>query len=392
MEPWRGTPGSPAPPPLPGTAMTHRSPLRLPFSFLFVAGLATFGTACGGNGSDGGGDATGIDVQLTGEPSVTYDAQRGRTVVVAQITARRSDGVPLSPAEVAVTMEVDGAAVDNESILQESAQVLSASLHYHLVLDASGSMLQHDPPAFAPMKRAAQESVQAGIDLWADRLGTFSWDLTWFNDVLFHRQGEWQPSDIQSIADPPRDAGTKLYAAVESAAEEMTAAYQAGTAAGSRDRHVMVVLSDGADNLSGFDNAQQVPPTVGATATGARYEQFGWTATTLADAVAAITAHPNLTVHVLAMGSNFALADLANLRALATTGDGQFLENPSSGEIDALFARVTKEITTLQTHGAAIPQQSGDHDFTLVVSGTTFRGAGHTAFSYRAGPDAQVLP
>jgi len=372
--------------------MTHRSLLRFPLSLLILGGVAALGPGCGGNGSDGGGNAAGIDVELTGEPTVTYDAQRGRTVVVAQLTARRSDGVPLSPAEVDVTMEVDGAAVDNESILQESSQVLSSSLHYHLVLDASGSMLQHDPPAFAPMKEAAQGSVQEGIDLWADRLGTFSWDVTWFNDVLFHRQGEWQPSDILSIEDPPLDAGTKLYAAVESATEAMTAAYQAGTAAGPRDRHVMVVLSDGADNLSGFDNAQQAPPTVGSTPTGARYERFGWTATTLGDAVAAITAHPNLTVHVLAMGSSFSAADLDNLRALSAAGNGQLLENPSSGEIDALFTRVTKEFTTIQTQGAAIPQQSGDHDFTLVVNGTTFRGEGRTSFSYRAGPDAQVLP
>jgi len=179
---------------------------------------------------------------------------------------------------------------------------------------------------------------------------------------------------------------------VESAAEEMAAAYQVGTAAGPRDRHVMVVLSDGADNYSDFDNQPTAPPTVGATSTGARYERFGWPETTLDDAVAAITAHPNLTVHVLAMGSKFEPADLDKLRAIATAGNGQLIENPSSGEIDALFARVTKEITTLQTHGASIPQQGGDHDFTLVVNGTTFRGEGRTSFSYRAGPDAQVLP
>jgi hypothetical protein len=371
--------------------MIYRSLLRLPLALLILASLVGFATGCGGNGSDGGGDTASIDVQLTGEPSVTYDAQRGRTVVVAQLTARRSDGVPLSPAEVDVTMEVDGNPIDNESILQGSAEVLSSSLHYHLVLDASGSMLQHNPPAFAPMKAAAQESVQEGLDLWADRPGTFSWDLSWFNDVLFHRQGEWQPSDIASLDEPPADAATKLYAAVESAAEEMAAAYQAGTAAGPRDHHVMVVLSDGADNYSDFDNAQQEPATVGSTLTGAAYERFGWPTTTLDDALAAIAAHPNLTVHVLAMGSKFAGNDLDSLRTLAT-GGGQLLKNPSSAEIAALFARVTKEFTTIQTQGAAIPQQGGDHEFTLLVSGAKFRGDGRTSFSYRAGPDAQVLP
>lgn len=366
--------------------------LAKPLPRLLVFPLVTsllVAAGCGGGG--GGSGSTPVTVELTGDPTVEYDAVRGRTVVVTQFTARRDDGVPVTPEEVRVTMEVDGTAVDNESILQESARELAASLHYYLVLDASGSMLQHDPPAFAPMKEAARRSVEAGIAAWTTRPGIFSWDVTWFNDVLFHRRGLWSPDDIASLPEPPLDAATKLYAAVEQAAAEMLIAYQQGTANGLRDHHVMVVLSDGADNLSDFDNQQAVPTTIGSTASGGAYERFGWPATALADAVAAITAHPAITVHVLAMGSEFAPADLDNLRVLSEAGSGQLLVNPKASEVDALFDRVTREFTTVQTAGAAIPQQGGDHELTLVVEGTAFHGEGRLSFAYHAGPGAQLL-
>jgi hypothetical protein len=216
--------------------------------------------------------------------------------------------------------------------------------------------------------------------------------LCWFNDTLFHRTGEWEPADVLSIPDPTLDAATKLYAAVEFMAREMLAARQAGTAGGPRDHHVMVVLSDGADNLSGFDNADITQTSNGATTTGARYRRFGWQATTLDDALGAIAAHTNLTVHVLAMGSNFQQEDLANLQRLADAGGGQLLENPDSSQVDALFQRVTKEFSTLQTLGASIPQQSGDHTFTLVIRGKNSSSQASQTFRYRAGPDAQLLP
>jgi hypothetical protein len=155
----------------------------------------------------------------------------------------------------------------------------------------------------------------------------------------------------------------------------------------------MVVLSDGADNLSSFDDTGVTPTTNRNTSTGAGYTEFGWPSTSLDDAVAAVQAHSNLTVHVLAMGSNFANDDLMNLRALATAGGGQFLRNPASSGIANLFERVTKEFTTLQTQGATIPQpQPADHTFTLLVRGIRFGGEAQVSFRYRAGPEAQYLP
>lgn len=340
-----------------------------------------------------------VTVELAGDPTVAYDPARGRTTVVVQFIARGADGVPLAPSDLAVEMLVDDRPVDNESILQESSQELAASVLYGLVLDASGSMLQHEPPAFGPMKDAARKSVQDGIDLWQNRPGSFSWDLCWFNDVLFRRQGAWGPADVSSIPEPPQDAATKLYAATQFTARQMADAREAGTAAGVRDQHILVIFSDGADNLSGFDNSMsavdnsaRVPPSTDTTSTGAAYERFGWPATSLDDALDAIRAHPRLTVHVLAMGSEFRPGDLDNLGEIAQAGGGQLLVNPSSDSSEELFDRVTREFTTLQTRGAAIPQQSGDHTFTLRVHGVTFTGEGTETFRYRAGPEAQLLP
>lgn len=333
-----------------------------------------------------------LTVELAGDPSVAYDPDRGRTTVVVQFIARGSDGVPLAPADLAVEMLVDGQAVDNESVLQESSQELAASVLYSLVLDASGSMLQHEPPAFGPMKEAARKSVQDGLDLWQNRPGSFAWDVCWFNDVLFSRQGTWSPADLSAIPEPPLDAATKLYAAVQFMAQRMAQALGAGTAAGARDQHILVVLSDGADNLSGFDNSALVPPASGTTSTGAAFHRFGWPATTLDGALDAVRAHPRLTVHVLALGSEFRPGDLDNLGKIAQAGGGRLLVNPSSDASAQLFDRVTREFSTLQTRGAAIPQQSGDHTFTLRVQGVTFTGQGTETFRYRAGPDAQLLP
>lgn len=350
--------------------------------------------------SDGGGtpppasNEGPIAIELAGDPTITWDPTEGITAVVVQFIARGTDGVPLDSSQVDVEMLVNGDRLDNESVLRETSEELAASVHYSLVLDASGSMLQHEPEAFGPMKDAARRSVQDGVNLWVDRPGSFSWDLCWFNDVLYHRQGPWTPADISSIPDPSLNARTKLYAAIQFMAGEMADAYGADTAAGSRDQHILVIFSDGRDNYSNFDNSAIISPTTAATPppASAQYSRFGWPATTLEDTLEAIRAHPRLTVHVLAMGSDFLPADLSNLKDIATAGGGQFLENPSSAATAQLFERVTREFTTLQTRGAAIPQQSGDYTFTLRVQGISFSGVGEQTFRYRAGPEAQLLP
>jgi hypothetical protein len=352
---------------------------------LALAGCGADDFGGGGSGSDGP-----ITVELTGTPTVAYDASAGRTTVVVQFVARGKDGVPLSPADVEVEMLVDDRPIDNESLLQASAEELTTSLHYGLVLDASGSMLQHVPEAFTPMKAAARQSVEEGNSLWEGRPGAFSWDASWFNDHLFYPQGSWQPADLESIPAPEFKAATKLYAGVQFMAREMLSAYEGGTAAGPRDQHVLVIFSDGADNFSDFDNSSVTAASL-TTATAKTYRQFGWGPTTLDDAVAAVQAHPNLTVHVLAMGDQLNPEDYEKLRQLSEAGNGQFLADADNAGTAQLFERVTKEFTTQQTRGASMPQQGGEHEFTLEVTGVTVSGRASQAFRYLAGPGAAVV-
>jgi len=367
------------------------------WSVLVLSALLGTVVACGGDSFDDGakGPGTGappaLSLELASDPEVTYDASRGRTQVVVQFIARDAAGVPLDAEDVNVTLEVDARPVDNESLLEDSSEELAASLFYSLVLDASGSMLQHTPSAFGPMLAAARASVEAGLALWEPRPGVFEWDVCWFNEQMFRREGDWRPQDLEAIPVPPLDAGTKAYAAVEYMAQELTGAYQEGRIAGLRDHHVMVVLSDGADNQSWFDNAS-LPTERLATATGAGYRKFGAPAADLGSTVAAIQAHPRLTVHVLAMGSKFYEEDFEALQTLADAGSGQLLRNPDSAQIGDLFQRVTKEFTTLQTRGAAIPQPPGEYVFRVAAQSAVGGAADALEFRYRAGPDAAYLP
>ena len=158
------------------------------------------------------------------------------------------------------------------------------------------------------MKTAARASVEEGITLWQDRPGAFSWYASWFNDFLFYRQGSWQPGDLESIQAPEPQAATKLYVAIQFMAKEMHTACKGGTATDPRDQQVVVIFSDGADNFSDYDNSAD-PATTLTTSTGKAFRKSGWVATTLDDAITAVQGHPNLTVHVLAMGSHLKAGD-----------------------------------------------------------------------------------
>ena len=72
----------------------------------------------------------------------------GKTSVVVQFIARDQDGYTLAADDVAVEMLVNDLPVDNESILQQDAEELSASIHFGLVLDASYFDAPAVPPGF----------------------------------------------------------------------------------------------------------------------------------------------------------------------------------------------------------------------------------------------------
>lgn len=334
--------------------------------------------------------ASSVEIQTTSEPTVTFNPATGKTTAIVQFIARDSAGNPLASEDITVELLVDGQPVDNESLLQDDSAELDSSIHLGLVLDASYSMLLHSPSAFAPMRTAAREAIVEGLALYAGRPGTFTWSVSWFNETLSAPATvgrSWTPDDLLTIPEPGPGTATKLFAAVQRQAEKMLERH-ATTANGPHDHHVMIVLSDGADNYSWFENSSFA--TVGVTSSGAPFDVIGWTASDTEAATTAITAHPNLTVHVLGLGSS--IQD-DQLQALATAGGGRFMKNPSSAQVGDLFDSVTREFATIQNHGATIPLPPGDYHFTLRVRTADGRARDDVVFNFHAGDSgAGIMP
>jgi len=331
-------------------------------------------------------------VELVDAPSARYDSATGKTTLVVQFIARSqptdgdaTDAVPLGPDEVEVKMRVDGKALDNESILQSGAEELSSSLAYGMVLDASYSMLQHSPPAFEPMKQAAKHSIERGVELFAKSRGTFTPVVSWFDEYVYTQEGPWKPEDVLSIPAPKEGTATRLYAAVDAMTKRMAAMRSQGTAAGQRDRHMMVVFSDGADNLSWFDNASFTQ--IHTTSTGAPYTQKGSAPVSLEAMLENVRAQPGLTVHVIGLGSS---VNEQELKALAEAGRGLYFSNPSSSQIDEVFDRVTREFATVQTVGATVPIAPGQYAFEIEVVPRNGAKAAVCRLTFTAGEGATI--
>ena len=331
-----------------------------------------------------------VEIEMTSDPTVNYNQASGKTTAIVQFIARDSAGNPLDADDVTVELLLDNSAVDNESVLQADSEELNSSIHLGLVLDASYSMLLHSPPAFDPMRTAARNAVAEGLALYAGRPGDFTWEVEWFNETLAAPAAvgrSWQPDDLLTIPEPGPGTATKLFAAVECQTQGMLDAY-ATIANGPHDHHVMIVLSDGADNYSWFDNSSFA--NTGVTSSGAPYDVVGWNATEMTDAVNAIGTHPNLTVHALGLGSS---VDDSQLQPLVTAGGGRYLKNPSTSELGALFDELTREFATIQDHGATIPLPPGDYDFTVVVRRVTGNASDQSTFRFHGGDIAAgVLP
>jgi len=331
-----------------------------------------------------------VEIEMTSIPTVNFNQSTGKTTNVVQFIARDRAGNPLDADDVIVDLLLDNRAVDNEALLQADSAELSSSINLGLVLDASYSMLLHTPPAFEPMLTAARNAVVEGLALYEGRPGTFSWNVSWFNETISSPAvagRTWQPDDLLAIPEPGPGTATKMFAAVERQAKLMREQY--GTIAnGPHDHHVMIVLSDGADNYSWFDNSSFT--NTGVTASGAPFDVTGWDSTGVDPAVAAIEGHPNLTVHALGLGSS---VQDSQLQPLVTAGGGRYLKNPSSSQLGALFDSLTREFATIQDHGATIPLPPGDYVFTVRVS--TVKGSARDEYTFRfhgGDESARVLP
>ena len=353
-------------------------------------------SACNGS-SDGdlgtGPTGSGVTLDVTQQPQVTWLSSNGKTRVILQFSARDVNDVPLTEDQIDVQLELDSNPIDVESLLNQSSTELEVNLYFAMVLDASFSMTQHNPPAFEPMKTAASESFQHVLDLWSTRPGTVKFSLVWFDEVMnqsMYNMGvarDWLPDDILSIPAPAAGTATKLHSAVKVMADYLQSEFDNGVYNGARDQYVMLVFSDGADNYSYWDNG--ILNATLSTSSGATYRQFGTVPATLTAAESAVAAHPRLTAHVIGLGSAISADEL---RLIAAAGDGTFQANPSSQNIGDLFQRVLNEFTTIQTRGAEIPLPPGDYDFTLTVRNKAGGNPASYNFRMHAGdPQAGVI-
>jgi hypothetical protein len=364
----------------------------LPVFLLFV--ISTL-PACDGT-SDWGQPNTsssGLNVEETQTPQLTYLENNGKTQVIVQFSVRDGAGIPLPEDQLEVQLNIDDQPLDVESLLNQSSFDLTVNLYFAMVLDASYSMTQHNPPAFQPMLEAARDSYQEVLDLWSTRPGEVKFSLLWFEEVMNQSQyntglaRDWVPDDILSIPEPTSGTATKLHSAVKVMADHLQAEYNSGIFNGTRDQYVMLVFSDGADNYSYFDNsAININPLT--TTSGASY-RLGTVATTLEAATQAISGHPSLTAHVIGLGSAINTTELTQI---AAAGNGTYQANPSSENIDQLFQSVLQQFTTIMTRGAEVPLPPSDYKFTVSVKDKVNGATGSYSFMMHAGDlDARVL-
>ncbi len=307
-----------------------------------------------------------LKLEFLDNTQVEFDPTVGTTTIVVQFVARNAHNVPLESDDLTVELRINGERVDVEGILKEDSEQLRTSTYLTLVLDASYSMLEQEPPAFGPMLAAARKTVASGRKLYADRPGVFDWSLYWFSDRIFTplettSGTQWGETDIERIPAPRPGTFTKLYAALEVAVEE-SKLFAEEFANDARDQHMIVVLSDGADNYSWFPNTDITG--TGTAGTNRSYKYFGYRATSQSKIVDLIRSHPSLRLNVIGLGS--AVRD-EELRSLAQAGKGTYFKNPKSDQLDKVFDRVALELTSIQTRGATVPLPSGDYRLDVVV-------------------------
>ena len=325
-----------------------------------------------------------LDVEGMQQSACTVE-RNGVTQVLVQYIARDESGRALN-AEVGLdsTLWVDDAPVDVESLIAENSELLESDLVLSLVLDASYSMLRHEPPAFGPMLESAAAILDDAETRSRSDGAEFDWRVLWFNEYiqtpLPDRMGTaWSTDDVLQIPPPEPGTLTGLYKAVAYMAERHLELYGDGRAAGTRDQHIMLVLSDGADNHSFFDNSSHT--ATDQLETGLQWQVLGYQPTNLADLDAALAAVPNLRVHVIGVGDN---VNDEELRSIAAAGGGLYFFDRDTGNLADLFASVREQFVTLQILGAQIPLQPGRHTLS-VRSAMPEGGEGRTSFELDTG-------
>ena len=354
----------------------------------------------------GGGSEDTLNLELSGEPTVSFDNAIGTTTVVVDYLVRDSEGVLLDADDIEVTMFVDDEQLGaggrfGESVLDSDAQELDLSVLVLMVLDASYSLEQFDPPQFNNMLKAAEDLVDTGENIWRDRGGEFDWNVVWFDELISRPDPDYVSSfRIGNIPEPEPGNFTKLFSAISNGLEFSSSLFSQGIAAGPRDRHVVVVFTDGLDNLSAFANPEVMRE--GELRNGDPYPRVGWRATALDDVLGEIAAHPrypeNLTVHSIALGASCteqsegeACFDAQALGDIAQVGFGQLVA--STSDVDDLFDLIQREFTTLQSSGAKMALEPGIYEFRLVAETRNGNASGELSFRFRVDASgAELIP
>lgn len=334
-----------------------------------------------------------LTVQVASQ-SLCRVERNGATRFIVQFVARDENGQLVDPqlnsqsepTQLASELYVDREAVDVESLLSRESNLLQSNLLLSLVLDSSYSMLHHSPPAFEPMKEAAVSILRDTQATWQNINSEFHWELAWFHEYIFRPAKDaggnpWSIDDIYRIPPPAEGTFTGLYKAVHHMAGVHAERMAEGVAAGQRDQHIMVVLSDGKDNHFFFDNSSYRNE---GNADGIHWTSFGAEPTSLADVQAALATIPRLRTHVIGLGTS---VDTAELEAIAAAGNGKYFYGSSSNTLGELFEDVRKEFVTMQTLGVEVPLPPGEYEFSLRTRHVRNGAEGREYFTVEAGPD-----
>lgn len=358
--------------------------------------LSSFDCETGQHEENGECVADQLTVELVSQ-SACWIAATGAVRTIVQYTARDESGrnvASTSGAEPNTSLSagfvVNDRPLDIEAQLSSDSELLNSDLLVSLVLDASYSMLQHEPPAFEPMKEAAMNVLNETQSMWMQTASNFYWELLWFDSALFtpleNMAGEqWEIGDIAHIPAPVEGTYTALYKAINKMVDKHAELREQGIAAGPRDQHVMVIFSDGMDNQSHVDNSALYEEK---SQDMLYWAKQGAGKTSLQEVLDKVDNVENLRTYVVGFGEIVG-ADGGHKQALqdiATRGGGKYFFGAETGELGALFRDVQTEFVTLQTLGAEVPLAPGQYTFDLVVKHAASQSQGSKSFEIAAGP------
>lgn len=321
-----------------------------------------------------------------------WNPNNGTTQLDVRYVTRDQQGMALDPeydaAQLATAIEsdllVDGRP-PSEAQVQRDAELLRSNLVMSLVLDASYSMLEHEPPAFEPMKNAAMELLTDVRDTWQANQSEFNWQLAWFSTYINRPSSSpnaWTIADIAHLPAPQPNDFTGLYKAVlHMLNEHRRLQDDENLATGERDQHVMVVLSDGRDNHSFFDNSSHQEQR---ETNNIQWTEMGSSPAEMGDIEVAAGFIPNLRMHVIGVGGDI---DEQELLDLADLGRGQYFYGDDGAAVADIFNSVKQEFVTMQSIGLQGPLPPKTYEFTLQAHHLNSGARGQTQFTVEVNED-----